>query len=246
MKLIWRVTLLILLMLGALLALWMQPPIAQPLAYHNFADQRLFWSIPNFFDVASNLPFLWVGFIGVQYCWNHRQPQAPLSWLTLFVGVALVSVGSAYYHWNPNNATLVWDRLPMTVGFMGLFVALLSEYTNPKLEKYALFPAVVLGVTSVIYWHLFNDLRPYIWVQLAPILAIPLLLILFESSYTHQGYLLAGLGLYGLAKAFEHFDTLIFAYTGSWLSGHTLKHLSAAASIYVILRMLRLRHSKKV
>ena len=43
------------------------------------------------------------------------------------MGVGLVAVGSSYYHWRPNNARLVWDRLPMTVGFMSLIAVVLSE-----------------------------------------------------------------------------------------------------------------------
>src|SRR3974377_2260501 len=41
------------------------PPIPQPLAYHNFADQRGWLGVPNFGDVASNLPFAIVGVWGL-------------------------------------------------------------------------------------------------------------------------------------------------------------------------------------
>ena len=32
-------------------------PITQYPSYHNFADTRTFFGIPNFFDVISNIPF---------------------------------------------------------------------------------------------------------------------------------------------------------------------------------------------
>lgn len=41
----------------------------------------------------------------------------------LFAGVLLTSAGSTWYHLAPTNDSLVWDRLPMTLGFMGLFAA---------------------------------------------------------------------------------------------------------------------------
>ena len=39
----------------------------------------------------------------------------------------MVAIGSSYYHWKPSNSRLVWDRLPMTVGFMSLVAVVISE-----------------------------------------------------------------------------------------------------------------------
>jgi hypothetical protein len=50
---------------------------------------------------------------------------------------------------------------------------------------------------------------------------------------------LAVLGAYGVAKAFELGDHAVFAASGCWLSGHTLKHLSAAAAAWPVLHALR-------
>jgi hypothetical protein len=36
------------------------------------------------------------------------------SWTLFFAGVTAVGFGSSYYHLNPNDATLVWDRLPVS------------------------------------------------------------------------------------------------------------------------------------
>ena len=41
------------------------PPVAQPAEYHQFADQRNFFGIPNFNDVISNLAFLLSGGAGL-------------------------------------------------------------------------------------------------------------------------------------------------------------------------------------
>jgi hypothetical protein len=42
------------------------PPIPQDQSYHQFADQRTIFGIPNFWNVVSNLPFLAVGAAGLR------------------------------------------------------------------------------------------------------------------------------------------------------------------------------------
>jgi len=153
----------------------------------------------------------------------------------------MVSVGSGYYHWHPNNDSLVWDRLPMTVGFIGLFMAIVSESVHPKLGTILLLPGLVLGAGSVIYWHWYNDLRFYAWVQYAPLLILPGLLALFPSQYSHRYMLLIALACYLLAKLFEVFDREVFAILRGTVAGHTIKHLWAAAGCLCILQMLRKR-----
>lgn len=216
-------------------------PISQDLSYHNLADKRAISAIPNFFDVTTNIFFAIFGFMGFYYCLRNKQSDAPRSWIIFFSGVALVSFGSGYYHLNPNNDTLVWDRLPMTVGFMGLFIALLSEYVNTKIERLALIPAVVLGLFSVIYWHYADDLRLYIWVQVIPLLTIPVAMILFKGKYTLQKYLVYALIFYLLAKVTETYDKEIFSITYEQLSGHSLKHILASIGPLYIYLMLKKR-----
>ena len=219
-------------------------PIAQSTAYHSFADQRAFLGVPNFMDVSSNIAFLLVGVAGIAYL-ARQTVTLRAAWLTFFVGVTLVTAGSAYYHANPNNDTLVWDRLPMTIAFMGLLAALLGEYVSERLGKAPLVPAVLLGVLSVIYWHWSDDLRFYAWVQLEPMLIVLVLIALVRPRPTHQYLLLVALALYGLAKVFEIYDREVFAWTGQ-VSGHTIKHLLAAASCLAVLVMLWRRRSVAV
>ncbi|MEW7996138.1 MAG: hypothetical protein AB2825_17070, partial [Candidatus Thiodiazotropha endolucinida] len=165
------------------------------------------------------------------------------AWLVLFIGVSLVSVGSIYYHWSPSNETLVWDRLPMSIGFMGFLAALLSEYVDRRLSC-LLIPLVLVGIGSVLYGYLFEDLRLYVWVQFIPLLTLPFFLVLFSSRFTHQGLLFVALVLYALAKGAEVYDIAVFQMTGEAISGHTVKHLLAAASCYTILMMLQRRKLK--
>lgn len=237
----WRYAVLLFVVLGALVFMMTRQPFGQDLAYHNFADKRAFFGIPNFFDVVTNLPYLIVGLAGIKYCPDKYSLSYRPAWFTLFVGVAMVSAGSAYYHLNPTNETLVWDRLPMTIGFMGLFVALLSEYVDVRVGKYLLLPALLVGFFSVLYWHWVDDLRLYFWVQGMPLLVVPFLVVLFRPKYSHQAMLLSALGFYILAKIAEIFDREIFEVSQNFVSGHSLKHLLSALGVLAVMSMLKKR-----
>ena len=99
--------------------------------------------------------------------------------------MGVTSLGSTWFHLGPNNDSLVWDRLPMTIGFMGLLAALVSERIDPGLGLKLLGPLVAVGIWSVWAWisseHAGEgDLRPYLLVQLYPVAAILLVLALFR------------------------------------------------------------------
>lgn len=237
----WRHYLLALIATVPLLVLLCLPPIHQDAHYHEFADMRHFLGIPNFADVASNAPFLVVGLAGIMLGARGRLTGYSICWFTFFLGVSMVSVGSGYYHWNPNNDTLVWDRLPMTVGFIGFFMAMVNESVHRKLGTLLLLPGLMLGAASVIYWHYYDDLRFYAWVQYAPLLMLPALLALFPKQYSHSYMLLIALACYLLAKLFEAFDREVLAILHGRVAGHAIKHLWAAAACLCILQMLRKR-----
>jgi hypothetical protein len=55
------VAVLLSLTLVVIIAAILAPRIAQPLAYHNFADRRAWLGIANFGDVVSNAGFAIVG-----------------------------------------------------------------------------------------------------------------------------------------------------------------------------------------
>jgi Ceramidase len=241
----WRFIILSLIAFGSLLAITVIPAIPQDPSYHNFADGRTFWGIPNFFNVVSNIPLLIVGLIGLIFCAKHPITAGIWSWRILFGAVIFISAGSAYYHWAPNNWTLFWDRLPMVIGFMALFVSLVSEFIHPRFEVILLIPLCMLGIASVIYWHFTDDLRFYAWVQFFPLLYIPIVFLLYRQRSTYQSYLFAALGLYILAKVAEVFDKFIFfSMTDQHFSGHSLKHLLSASAVYIL--YLRLRSSSSI
>lgn len=218
-------------------------PIQQPLSYHAFHDGRAFLGIPNFLNVVSNLPFLAIGLMGLRWLQLKPADLAPelrAPYAVVFAGLAATAFGSAYYHWAPDNHTLVWDRLPIAVSFMALFAAVLAERVTIKAAR-LLWPLALFGGATVAYWYLVDDLRPYLIAQFLPVLLMPLILWLYPARYGRGLDFQISIGFYALAKALEFLDGPVYAGLGYGLSGHTLKHFAAAGGAWWIYRMLVLR-----
>ena len=229
------------------------PRIPQPQSYHLFADRRGFLGIPNFGDVVSNVPFGVIGIYGLLFLLRSSPGQLKERFLDsrerwpyvlVFIGLLLTAFGSSYYHLSPNNARLVWDRLPMTIAFMAMVAAIISERISLRAGLWLLPLLLLIGMGSVLQWYASEargagDLRFYAAVQAYSALAL-LLALVFPKRYTRTSDLAVVVGFYALAKALETLDKPVFAM-GHIVSGHTLKHLAAAAAGYWILRMLQKR-----
>lgn len=233
----------------SVLGLALHAPIPQDPSYHAFADQRRLLGVPNFWDVVSNLPFFLAGVAGLRALRRECLPGAlpPLysAYATFFVGAVLVAFGSGYYHWHPDNDSLVWDRLPMTIGFMAFVSLVIGEHGHPDRGRRCLPWLLVLGVASVLYWAVTEsqgrgDLRPYAVIQFLPILLIPLTIVLYPSAFSGVRYLWGIVGAYAVAKVLESLDAPIYRACG-FFSGHTLKHVAAAAGVYLLVPALRYR-----
>jgi hypothetical protein len=193
------------------------PPLRQSLSYHDFADRRTILDIPDFWDVISNSLFLVVGLMGLL---KFRDTASRI----LFFGVFCTSLGSAYYHLAPCNARLFWDRLPMTIAFMALFAIAIKQ------RKLAV-PLVLLGIGSVVWWRVTDNLWPYGLVQFGTMAA------LLVIAARHEPGLWPVFIFYGLSKISEHFDEQIYSILP--LSGHTIKHLLAGIATWYIYRWIR-------
>jgi hypothetical protein len=207
--------------LVVLLFLILIPPLPQDRSYHAFADQRTLLGIANFWDVMSNLPFAVVGLIGLLAL---RDFAARI----VFLGIFATAFGSAYYHLRPDDARLFWDRLPMTVAFMSIFAIAIKQ-------RRLVGPLVIVGIASIVWWRLTNNLWPYGLVQFGSLAALAVV------SFRSEPGLWPVIGWYGLSKVAEHFDRQI--YSVSPLSGHTLKHLLAGVGAWYVFRWLKPRGS---
>ncbi len=246
---IWKYVLLISVSVAAIIIVLLLPPIPQDPAYNNFADQRTILHVPNFWDVISNAPFVIVGTAGLLFAckrvFRGTDRAVYLPYTIFFLGVFLTGIGSGYYHIAPTNESLVWDRLPMTIAFMSLLSAIISERVSRKLGLTLLLPLLLFGAGSVFYWDWtesigVGDLRPYALVQFLPMIVIPLMLLIFPARYTRGRDFCYVFAFYVAAKLCEALDFRIFAL-GSVMSGHTLKHFCAAMGVYCLLRMLKKR-----
>ena len=211
-------------------------PIHQDPAYHQFADARAWLGVPNAWNVWSSLSFVIVGLVALQWLTYQRVAHRKM-WVVFFLGITLTGFGSAYYHWLPNNNTLVWDRLPMTISFMAFVSALLAERVNERVGKRLFLPLVALGIVSVDYWHGTDDLRWYALVQFGSLLVIPVILAIRPAKYLRTRDVVIVLGWSVAAKVLEQADAWVYSW-GNVVSGHTLKHFAAAAGGAWVLRAL--------
>jgi len=227
------------------------PAIQQDPAYHLFVDARLMLGVSNLLNVVSNIPFLFIGLLGVVLIIRNSDVAIILeqkwSYLIFFVGVLLVSLGSGYYHLNPSNETLVWDRLPMTIAFMAFFSIILSEFISVKVGRILFIPLIVIGLFSIWYWNYTEqngtgDLRLYALVQFLPMLLIPIILLSFRCRFTLVKYYWFFLAMYVLAKLMEMFDAVIYDYL-VFISGHSIKHLLASLGCIIFYYQLKRRNN---
>jgi hypothetical protein len=222
------------LMAISLVGLTLFPPFLQDQSYHQFADQRVLFGIPNFWNVFSNVPFIAVGAAGLL-----RLRRDPIT-VVLFLGIFLTGFGSSYYHLIPNDASLFWDRLPMTLCFAAILAAVVEERVDTKAALILLPLLLAIGILGLLLWGWTGDLRLYVWAQFFPFVALILILLLFRPKYTGASYWITATALYALAKLLEFYDAAIFS-AGAILSGHTLKHIAAAAACFAILRLFQTR-----
>jgi hypothetical protein len=234
---------------AALITAFLSPPIAQDPRYYSFADGQTLLGIPNFWNVATNLPFLLVGFMGLRFLSGPTaggvpEPMWPV-YTAFFAGSILIGFGSSYFHLHPDIDTLLWDRLPMTVSFMAFVCAVIAETVSVDLGRRLFWPLLAAGLLSVLYWYATEsmgrgDLRPYALVQFLPMLLLPLLLFLSPSGHSGRGGFWAVLGFYAAAKVAELLDGWLYEMMRGF-SGHSLKHLLAAAGVYSFLAAIERR-----
>lgn len=237
--------------LVAAVAVVVLPPVPQSQEYHRFADQRAIFGIANFFNVASNIPFLFAGLYGLLALFGRTPrsifgvPSERWPYVLFFCAVLFTFLGSVYYHLAPDNGRLFWDRLPMTVLFMSFLSAMIAERVSARAGVLLLAPLIVLGMGSVVYWYLgeragAGDLRLYAFVQYYPLLVIPLMLLQFPPRYSRSSDVMIIFCFYAVAKGFELLDGPVFD-ASHIVSGHTVKHVMAAGAALWVVRMLEKR-----
>lgn len=219
------------------------PAIPQWPEYHDFADRASWLAIPNSPNVLSNALFVIAGLWGIVAAQRLERAEGTRAYRAIyrvvFLCVLLTGCGSAYYHWAPDTATLVWDRLPMGLGFMALFASVIAEMIDHRWAVRMLPVLLLLGLGSVMYWAWTEtqgagDLRSYGLVQFLPILLTLLIIGLFRAPPRYLRHLMALIAFYAIGKVLEYSDAMVFQWTGERIGGHSLKHLVAAGGLFFI------------
>lgn len=226
-----------------LLAAWLGPAVPQPQDFHAFADQRAWGALPHALDVLSNLGFAWAAVAGARLLLDRRsQALAPaLRWLAalFFTGLACSAIGSSVYHWAPHDATLAGDRLGMSMAFAGMLGLALQSRIADRVAVRAAVAMLLAAVASVLVWLHGGNLLPWALVQGGGMLAV----LGLACVAPRHGALALRLGLviawYGAAKLLEWGDAAVFEATAGLVSGHSLKHVVAAAAALPVITALR-------
>ncbi len=218
-------------------------PIAQFADYHQFADQTRIAGIAHAGDVLSNLGFALVAVWGV---WRLRpfffsgacQPGR-YGYGLFLAGLLATAIGSSYYHLAPDNARLVWDRLPIALSCAGLLAAVRAECGIATGEGRETLALALLAVAGVLWWritdlHGAGDLRWYLLFQILPLVLIPLWQAETGVPSARRRAIFTAIILYAAAKLAELYDYQLLALLGV-ISGHTLKHLLATLAAAVLL-----------
>ena len=221
-------------------------PIAQLEHYHEFADHSSWAGIPHAADVLSNLGFALVALWGGVRLWPQRNhPAVQAGWIgysVFLIALLLTSVGSTYYHLAPDDWRLVWDRLPIAIACAGLLAGVRAQLV-PNVNAPSEFTVLTaFAVASVAWWYVglqrgSGDLRPYLLLQVAPLVLIPMWQAIYGASREDRLWFGFALVLYVLAKAAEVHDHEIQS-TLVWVTGHTIKHLLASAAAWVLVARL--------
>ena len=226
-------------------------PLPQWASYHDLADTRELAGIPRAGDVLGNLAILAAGLWGATLGRRLRaDDDERLAWRALVVATIATAFGSAWYHLEPSNTTLVWDRVPMALVMAALLALVLADRVDPRFGREALVPFSLAAVGAVVYWAITEaagrgDLVPYLIVRVGTGAAIVGLLILRPGRTLGAGWLWAAIVLDVAMTIAERSDRAIFDATGGLVSGHTLKHLLAGAVLACVFAWLTHRSPRR-
>lgn len=204
--------------------------------FHAYADQRTWLRVPHAGDVLSNLAFVAVA---VWFARDRRRAVARGAWWVC-AGVAAIGVGSAVYHLAPSDERLVFDWAPIVVTLALLSATVIYE-RDARAGRIALVVAPCVALASVAWWYAGGgtrggDMAPYVATQVAGIV-LPTVVALVTPGAVGARWLLAGVAGFAVARVCGAYDRELLDAIA--ISGHSCKHVAAAAAAACALRALR-------
>jgi hypothetical protein len=218
------------------------PHVALPARYHAFADQRSAFGIPCVMDVLSNLPFALAGVAGL---WqlartpaNALLPAQRTLAALFFAGLLLTTVGSSWYHWQPDDAGLAVDRAGMSLAFAGLLGLAVADRISDRAGQALAGFTLLLAPLAVTTPLLNGNTLPWVVLQFGGLVLLAAL-ALRQPRPAALGFSIgAVIVLYAVAKVLEQSDHAVFELTRGGVSGHSLKHVVAALAVVPLLQAL--------
>jgi hypothetical protein len=230
------------------------PPLAQPVHQHVFADPRGWAHLPCALNVLSNLPLALWGAAGLALLAWLRTLASPAERVNMaqrrlaalfFTGLLLTAAASGAYHWRPDDAGLVLDRLGMVVAFAGLLGLAAADRASPRAGVLLAAAVLLLGPLSVWTWSVTGNVLPWVVLQFGGMLLVLALACLKPLS----GALAVRWGVvimvYAAAKLFEMADEAVYAATSHFISGHSLKHVVASFAAWPVVAALAMHHKSR-
>ena len=243
-------------LLGAVLALLavalVAPAVAQSAQHHQFADRRAWAWLPFAADVLSNLPFLLWGGLGLTLLARQARGAVRCAHAAshglmglFFAGLVATAFLSAFYHWRPDNAGLVFDRLGMVVAFAGLMGLAAAGRVSARAGELLALAVLLLGPLSIWVWSASGNVLPWAVLQfggMALVLCLAGLKPLLGAPAIHWGWVIV---IYALAKCFELADDAVFGATAHLISGHSLKHVVASFAAWPVVAALMVQRKSR-
>lgn len=210
----------------------------QPADYHHFADQRAWGSLPHALDVLSNLPFALMAGLGWRALAHKGRQAGPRAGLLrlFFGGLLSTALLSSYYHLQPTDAALAWDRLGMVPAFAGLLGLCCAERISARAGTVVAGSVLLAGVLAVAWSVGAANVLPWALLQGGGMLCVLVGACLPGPVQPGRVNWWAVIACYALAKGLELADQPVFELIG--VSGHSLKHLCAALAAWPVLRAL--------
>lgn len=234
-------TLLIAAVALAALAIW-GPFTPQPPGYHDLADRRVLLGLPFGMDVLSSLAFAAAGLGGLRMLaalaprtiTNMQRAMAVL----FCAGLLLTAAGSAWYHWDPDQASLTLERTAMAVAGAGLLGFAVATHVSERAAAATGLALLLLGPLAVRTWAETGNLLPWTTLQVGGMALVAWLGLLRRRFGAPDVHWAAVILAFVAARLLEMADHDVHDLTGGLVAGHALQHLAGAAAAWPVIAAL--------